>query len=209
MRGESITFSYLGGIADSGLGGIPLIPLGRWLLGLSVVLLAAGIFLGGKRKIALLEQVRFGSRRHWWNAQFGGLLFCGAAACLFYECVVQGADTLFHLPWPEEMDGSLVLILWLVHMETLVGAFGLLDITKFGRLAPAILFLLEVLTFVTGVFFRGLSKYMFGTWGMYVQSSRVRAVDGFSPAAVLVLEGTMLLVIWKMGAVLAERGSRG
>ena len=125
MRGESITFSYLGGIADSGLGGIPLIPLGRWLLGLSVVLFAAGIFLGGKRKIALLEQVRFGSRRHWWNAQFGGLLFCGAAACLFYECVIQGADTLLHLPWPEEMDGGLVLILWLVHMETLVGAFGL------------------------------------------------------------------------------------
>ena len=137
MRGESITFSYLGGIADSGLGGIPLIPLGRWLLGLSVVLFAAGIFLGGKRKIALLEQVRFGSRRHWWNAQFGGLLFCGAAACLFYECVIQGADTLLHLPWPEEMDGGLVLILWLVHMETLVGAFGLLDITKFGRFAPA------------------------------------------------------------------------
>lgn len=209
MRGESITFSFLGGIADSGLGGIPLIPLGRWLLGLSVVLFAAGIFLGGKRKIALLEQVRFGSRRHWWNAQFGGLLFCGAAACLFYECVIQGADTLLHLPWPEEMDGGLVLILWLVHMETLVGAFGLLDITKFGRFAPAILFLLEVLTFVTGVFFRGISKYMFGTWGMYVQSSRVRAADGFSPAAVLVLEETMLLVIWKMGTVLAERGSRG
>ncbi len=71
-------------------------------------------------------------------------------------------------------------------------------------LAPAFLFVTEVSTYVVGFYRWNLSKYMFGNWGMYVQSSRVEKVYGFSPAAVMLFECLMITGVWRLGVVLVE-----
>lgn len=204
MRG-SMVYDFLGGIEHPGYMQIPLIPLGRWLLGLVFILFVAGIWLGEKRSIAVLEQVRYGSRKRWWNAQFWRTFQVGAAGCLGYGACMLGLDCWFHLLGWEVTEWALILVLWMVHMEVMVSLLCLLDITKERGIAPALLSMTEVLTFSAGFFNWGLAKYMFGNWGMYVQSNRIEPEYGFSPPVVLVLECLLIMAAWKSGMALIRR----
>lgn len=207
MRG-SMVYDFLGGIEYSDYLQIPLIPLGRWLLGLALILFIAGVWLGEKRSISVLEQVRYGSRRCWWNAQFWKVFLVGALGCLGYRLLMGSLDHWFHLPKLEAAEGTLILILWLVHMEVLVSMLCLLDITELREIAPAFISLIELLTFSIGFFNWGLAKFMFGSWGMYVQSNKVEPEYGFSPAVVLILECLLVMAVWKSGTILIKRRER-
>lgn len=90
-------------------------------------------------------------------------------------------------------------------MLTLASIYCLLDLTAFRNLAPAFLFVTEVSTYTVGFYWWNLSKYMFGNWGMYLQSDRVEKIYGFSPMAVMLSECMMIIAVWKAGEVLLER----
>lgn len=207
---KGFVYDYLAGIEFPGVGSIyfgriPLISLGRWLLGVAVILFVTGIYLSRRRQIALLEMVRFGGRKSWWSAQFRELFLTGVSACFCYALCMKGLDLLRHSPKLQGVEELLILLLWLVHMMTLSSIFCLLDLTAFRQIAPAFLFVTEVSTYTVGFYWWNLSKFMFGNWGMYVQSSRVEDVYGFSPGAVMVLECLMIAAARKIGAVVIEK----
>ena len=184
---------------------IPMIPLGRWLMGVAVILFITGICLSRRRQISVLEMVRFGARKGWWNAQFRKLLLVGASACFCYGFCMKGMDLLFRLPGERGTEELLIFLLWSVHMMTMMSIFCLSDLTAFRHLIPAALFVTEVSTYTVGFYWWNLSKFMFGNWGMYVQSSRVEDVYGFSPGAVMVSECLMIAAARKIGAAVIER----
>lgn len=207
---KGFVYDYLAGVEFAGpesiyFGRIPLIPLGRWLMGVALVLFIAGIYLERRRQISLFEIVRFGKRGRWWNAKFLNLFPTAAAECFCYVFCLKGLDLILHSPKRRGTEEMLILLLWLIHMMTLAGIFCLLDLTSFRRMAPAFLLVTEVSTYTVGFYWWDLSKFMFGNWGMYVQSSRAEKVYGFSPAAVVFLECLMIAGTWKAGATLSER----
>lgn len=210
---KGFVYDYLAGIEYPGpdsiyFGRIPLIPLGRWLLGVAVILFVAGVYLNRRRQILVLEMVRFGGRKSWWNAQFWNLFTVGTAGCFCYEFCMKGLDLFWHSPKIPGMEEVWILLLWLVHMVTLVSVFCVLDLTGFRQTAPALLFVTEVSTYTVGFYWWNLSKFMFGNWGMYLQSSRAEEVYGFSPAAVMILECVMIVIFWRIGAAILERRER-
>ena len=207
---KGFVYDYLAGVEFPGIGSIyfgriPLIPLGRWLLGVAVILFVTGIYLSRRRQISLLEMVRFGGRRSWWSARFWNLFLTGVPACFCYAFCLKGLDLLRHSPKLQGLEEVLILLLWLVHMMTLSSIFCLLDLTAFRQMVPAFLFVTEVSTYTVGFYWWNLSKFMFGNWGMYVQSSRVEDVYGFSPGAVMVSECLMIAAARKIGAAVIER----
>lgn len=209
---KGFVYDYLAGVEFPGcgsiwLGMIPLIPLGRWLMGVALVLFMTGIYLERRRRIALFEIVRFGERKRWWNAKFLNLFPTAAAGCFCYGFCLKGLDLIRHSPKRQGTEEILILLLWLIHMMTLAGIFCLLDLMSFRHMAPAFLFVTEVSTYTVGFYRWDLSKFMFGNWGMYVQSNRVEKVYGFSPAAVVFFECLMIAGVWKAGALLVERRS--
>lgn len=208
--GEGFVYDYLAGVEFPAWGSVysgvvPLIPLGRWLMGIAVILFITGIYLSRRRQIFLLETARLGGRKNWWNKQFRNLFLVGMARCLCYASGMKGLDLFLHLPGVGGMEELLILLLWLVHMMTLASIFCLLDLTAFRQMTPAFLFVTEVSTYTVGFFWWDLSKFMFGNWGMYVQSTKVERIYGFSPAAVVLLQCLMIVVIWRLGGVLLER----
>lgn len=210
---KGFVYDYLAGIEYPGpdsiyFGRIPLIPLGRWLLGVAVILFVAGVYLNRRRQILVLEMVRFGGRKSWWNAQFWNLFAVGTAGCFCYEFCMKGLDFFRRSPKIPGMEEVWILLLWLVHMVTLVSVFCVLDLTGFRQTAPALLFVTEVSTYTVGFYWWNLSKFMFGNWGMYLQSSRAEEVYGFSPAVVMILECVMIVIFWRIGAAILERRER-
>lgn len=202
---KGFVYDYLAGVEFPGIGSIyfgriPLIPLGRWLLGMAVILFVAGIYLNRRRQIAAFEMVRFGGRKSWWNAQFWDIFSVSAAACLCCIFCMKGLDLVLHLPGAQGMEEILIFLLWSVHMITLAGLLSLFDLTAFRELAPAFLFVTEVSTFTAGFYWWNLSKFMFGNWGMYVQSDRVETVYGFPPGAVMIVECVIILAAWHVGS---------
>ena len=207
---EGFVYDYLAGIEFPAWGSmysgvIPLIPLGRWLMGIAVILFITGIYLSRRRQIFLLETARLGGRKNWWNVQFWNLFLVGTAGCFCYALCMKGLNFFLHLQGVRGMEEILILLLWLVHMMTLASIFCLLDLTAFWQPAAAFLFVTEVSTYTVGFYRWNLSKFMFGNWGMYVQSTRVEKTYGFSPAAVMLLQCVMIVVIWKLGGVLLEK----
>lgn len=207
---KGFVYDYLAGVdfpvyGDFYGGVIPMIPLGRWLMGAAVILLVTGIYLSRRRQILAFEMVRFGGRKSWWNAQFWNLFLTGAAACLCYEFCMKGLDLLLHLPGETGIEEILIFLLWLVHMMTMAGIFCLADLTVSRRLAPAALFVTEVSTFTVGFYHWHLAKFMFGNWGMYVWSSRVKKAYGFSPGAVMILQCVMILMVWRAGTLIVRK----
>lgn len=207
---KGFLYDYLGGIEypDAGsiyFGRIPLIPMGRWLMGVAVILFITGIYLSRRRQIFVFEMVRLGGKKSWWNTEFRDLFPAAAAGCLCYACCMKGLDFFGKYAGIQGKEEILMMLLWLVHMLTLASIFCLLDLAGFRHVTPAVLFMTEVSTYTVGFYWWDISKYMFGNWGMYLQSDRVEGVYGFSPAAVILLEGLMIAAAWKMGALLLER----
>lgn len=207
---KGFVYDYLAGIEYPGIdsiyfGRIPLIPLGRWLMGMAVILFVTGIYLSRRRQISVFEMVRFGGRKSWWNAKFRNLFPMGAAACFCYEFCMKGLDLFLHCQEPQGMEEILIFLLWLVHMMTAASIFCLFDLTAFRAMAPAFLLVTEVSTFTVGFYNWNLSKFMFGNWGMYLQSDRIEKTYGFSPGAVMIFQCLIILAVWRAGFWIADR----
>lgn len=199
---EGFMYDFLAGIDYFGFSGG---HLAKWLAGIVFLLFGAGLWLEEKRKIMPFEMVRFESRKQWWNARFRDLFLKGTAGCVLYAFCMMGLDCLSGKTKPDGAEEIWILLLWLVHMMVIVSMFCVLSLTKMRTAAAALLFVTEVSSFIVGFYLRNLSKYMFGCWGMYRQSSLEEALFGFSPAAVLILESLMILAARQFGMKMLER----
>ena len=175
----------------------------RWLLPISVCLLAEGICLEKWRKIEPLSCYRYETVKIWWRQKFvKGLLYgIFAAAVLFITAVA--VDIMSAVRFSDEIWK--VLVLWLAHIMTIISLFLVLDLTKFKKIAPAILLLLEGCTFLAGFRFPGKARFMFGMWGMYFQSEWHFGEAGVLVLPSLMAEGILFVLSYLAGRVLLER----
>ena len=187
--GMNLFFQFFAGIPMEETDQLPLLPLGRWILPVGIYILMSGFYLGADRKNRRFVMVRYVRVRKWWknyflkNMLYGGL----AAVSLLFLGGFAATLTSQKLPGkPEEIIQ--ILLLWTVHGMMLLALFLVMDITKIRNSVPAVLLLLEGMTFLYGYRNKMTACYMFGTWGMYAQSSFYDCTYGFSAVCVIGLQ---------------------
>lgn len=182
---------------------ISLGSLARWLFGFALTFLAVGAVTAGKRQIGMYTVVRHKNKRSWWKHHFLSCVFSGLAAALFYWMVLHILDRSLGLAAREPVQEALILLLWLAHVLIMLCMYCFLDQTVLWKFAAVILLMAEALTLVIAFFsclyFRNISKFMFGAWGMYMQSKWGDAVDGFSVLPVLFTECSMMVLSFLAG----------
>lgn len=176
--GRELFFLFFAGVPAEDTGGFPLYPLGRWLFPLSICLLAVGFRMERSRASRLFAVIRYGKRGKWWTAHFCRHLLYGVltgaallASGLLVQLLLTGTQ-----PDRQGMEAmAAVCILWIVHMMTLLALFFFMELfmktAEQRNLIPPALLLLEGMSFLYGHYHREAARFMFGSWGMYTQSS--------------------------------------
>lgn len=205
---QSMILNFFGGVSQDGFSWKidfeqVLFELARWLLPISVCLLSEGVCLERWRKIEPLSRYRYETVKKWWRQKFVKSLLSGiaAASVLFVTAIavdIMRAAGESGIVWQ-------VLALWLAHMMTILSFFLVLDLTKFKRLAPAILLVAEGFTFLVGFRFPGKARFMFGMWGMYFQSQWHFGERGVLVLPALIAEGILSVLSYLAGRALLER----
>lgn len=208
MMEQGIVFSFFGGVSQDGFSWAVdfdkvLLELARWLLPIGICLLAEGACMEKWRRIEPLSCCRHGTVKMWWRRKFVRSLLHGisAAAVLFLAAAV--ADLMGAVGVSGEMGR--VFLLWFVHVVSIMALFPVLDLTRFRRLAPAILLLLEGVTFLAGFQSMGTARFMYGMWGMYFQSDWYHGGTGVPVLSSLMLEGALPVLGYLAGGILLER----
>ena len=99
---------------------------------------------------------------------------------------------------------SVIFVLWAVHTMTLSALFLFLETLRIKKMIPAGLLLLEGLTFLSGFRIRKSARFMFGVWGMYVQSNLYEDMYGFSIISVIIVQGTIIIACYWLGSYLLK-----
>lgn len=94
---------------------------------------------------------------------------------------------------------SVIFVLWTVHAMTLSAIFLFMETLRIKKMIPAGLLLLEGLTFLSGFHFRKSARFMFGVWGMYVQSNLYEDMYGFSIISVIIVQITIVVACYWIG----------
>lgn len=201
----SLFFRLFEGVPMNEMDIFPLVPLGCWLLPIGVYLLVIVFRLGMDTQNRRFVIVRCGRIQKWWKCFFLRNLLRGglAAVCLL---VLGEIIDLFAL---QIFTGSLkeisvIFILWIVHAMTLSALFLFLETLRIKKMIPAGLLLLEGLTFLCGFHFRKSARFMFGVWGMYVQSNLYEDMYGFSIISVIIAQVTIIIVCYLLGGCLLK-----
>lgn len=205
MRSD-IFFRFFAGIPMDELDAFPLVPLGRWLFPVGIYLLTAGFWLGMDRKNRRFVVIRYGRIQKWWKAFFmKNILYGGIAAIVIL--FLTGITGLFLSEWlpkqPQMVIG--VVVLWTIHGMVFMALFLLMDLTKMRRIAPSVLLFMEGITFLYGYRNRGAARFMFGTWGMYLQSDLHDASYGFPAAGVIAAEISCIAACYLAGGYMLKR----
>ena len=205
---QSTVLNFFGGVSEDGLNWAVnfekvLIELTRWLLPIGICLLAEGFCMEKWKKIEPLSCCRYETVKIWWRHKFFRNLLYGIsmAAVLFLAAIA--VDTLRAVNFYGEVWK--VFVLWFVHVITIMSFFIILDLTKFRTLAPAILLLLEVVTFLAGFQSIRAARFMYGMWGMYFQSEWYFGEMGVSVVPSLIIQGILLVIGYLIGSLLLER----
>jgi len=186
---------------------ISLGQIARWLFGFALIFLVVGAVITGKRQIGMYTVVRHPNKRSWWQHHFLSCVLSGLVAAVFYWMVLYILDRSLWLDAGEPVRETMILLLWLTHVLLMLCMYCFLDQTPLSKLAAVILLMAEALTLVIAFFFClyfvNISKFMFGTWGMYMQSKWADAVNGFSVFPVLLTECGMMALsffagLWRM-----------
>lgn len=203
--GTTIFWQFFTGIPMDEIDTVPLVPFGKWLVPIGVYLLIAGSFLEQRRKNETLVCYRYGSRKRWWRSHFWRGIFGGALLAVLLLLIAVMADMVF---FPRENTLAVIFTaggLWLIHMTGMLSMFMWLDLQKIRRVIPAALLLLEGVTFLIGFRMKEIAHAMFGTWGMYVQSSRYDNISGFSIGGIIAAEFLLIAAGWLYGRIILER----
>ncbi len=200
--GQSMLLNFFGGVSQDGSGWAAdfervFYELARWLVPIGICLLAEGIWLEKWRKIDLLSRYRYKTVHAWWRRKFvkGLLNGCFTAVVLFFAAMV--VDVAGGVGIVEE--GWEALVLWLTHIVTIISFFLVLDLGSLRGLAPAILLLLEGVTFLLGFVHVGTARFMYGMWGMYFQSEWYFGGTGIPVLFSLLAEGILLMFAYLIG----------
>ena len=197
----SLFFQLFAGVPMDETGTFPLVPLGCWLFPVGIYLLIIGFRFGMSKQNRHFAIVRYGRIQKWWKHYFLGNLWNGAfaAVCLLALCKV--IDLLASQKFTGNLkEISVILVLWTVHTVTLSALFLLLETLKIKKMIPAAILLLEGLTFLGGFYFRKNAKFMFGVWGMYVQSNLCGGMYGFSIISIIIVQITIIIVCYWLGS---------
>lgn len=213
---HGVFLSFFGGVSQDGSCWMidfdkVLLELARWLLPIGICLLAEGVCLEEWRKIEPLSCYRYEMVRIWWRQKFVKNLAYGifVAAVLLIMAImvdIMSAAGFSGLLWKEAWKA---LILWFVHLMTILSLFLVLDMTDLRRLAPAILLLFEGFTFLVGFQSLGIARFMYGMWGMYFQSEWYYGETGMPVSISLMAEGALLVFSYLAGRFLLRRQCGG
>ena len=99
---------------------------------------------------------------------------------------------------------SVIFVLWTVHAMTLSAIFLFMETLRIKKMIPAGLLLLEGLTFLSGFHFRKSARFMFGVWGMYVQSNLYEDMYGCSMISVMIVQATIIIICYWLGSYLLK-----
>lgn len=207
---QSIVFLFFGGVSQDGISWAVdydkvLYELARWLLPVGICLLAEGVRLEKWRKIEQLSCYRYETIKVWWRQKyFGGLVYGILAAAVLF-IIAMAADLVNTGGIPDE--GWKVFVLWIAHMATILSFFLVLDLSGLGKPAPAVLLLLEGLTFLAGFAYVGAARFMFGMWGMYFQSRWYYGDRGVSVLSSLITEGILIMFGYLTGKIIVKEGA--
>lgn len=201
-----IFFRFFAGISMEEMDTFPLIPLGFWLLPIGIWLLAVGFYLGRDRKNRRFAVIRYGGTQKWWRHYFfkhmvygfvwtGFLPFAGMLAQLFVSHRMMGSV----------QAAAGVYMLWIVHGMVFLALYLFLDTTRMKKMLPSMLLLLEGTTFLYGWRNKMAAHFMFGTWGMYRQSSFYDRMGGFSAICMIVLQIAIIACIYLLGHYCLKR----
>ena len=208
---QGIVLNYFGGVAQEFDWAIDfdkvLLELARWLLPIGICLLAEGICMEKWRKIEPLSCCRYETVKMWWRQKYVRSLLQGisVAAVLFIAAIV--ADVIGAVDFSGEEWK--VFLLWFVHVVLILSFFLVMDLTRFRKYAPAILLLLEGVTFLAGFQSVSTARFMYGMWGMYFQSNWNLGETGVPVVSSLMFEGVLLVLGYLTGGVLLKRMIQG
>ncbi|MDE7274488.1 MAG: hypothetical protein K2N95_15785 [Lachnospiraceae bacterium] len=205
---QSILFNFFGGVSQDGFSWMVdfdkvLLELARWLLPIGICLLAEGVGIEKWRKIEPLSRCRYGTVKIWWRQKYRKSLLYGIFAAVVLWIAAIAADRINAVDFSDNIWK--MFLLWFAHSMTIMSFFLILDLTKLRRLAPAILLLLEGVTFLVGFQSIEAARFMYGMWGMYFQSTWHYSETGVSVLSSLVMEGVLMVLGYLAGQMLLER----
>lgn len=203
--GMTLFFRLFAGVPVDEMDAFPLVPLGCWLFPIGIYLLAIGYRLGMDKQNRRFVIVRCGWIQKWWKHYFLRALWNGAFAAVSLLALFQMVDLFAFQAFTGNLkEISVIFVLWTVHAMALSSLFLFLETLRIKKMIPAALLLLEGFTFLSGFHFRKSARFMFGSWGMYVQSNLYEDMYGFSVISVIIVQAIIMIVCYWLGGYLLK-----
>jgi hypothetical protein len=209
--GMSLFYQLFAGVPMNEMDAFPLIPLGRWLFMIGIYLLIMGVYLGRSRQNQQFIMIRYGFIQKWWQQYFFKNLFGGLLTSAVLLGMIKLIDRLLGTRFVVSLKEIVMIsILWTIHTVVLLALFLFLEVLGLRKMTPALLLLLEGLTFLSGFRVKKIARLMFGSWGMYVQSSIYENKYGFSIIIVIAIQSVIVVGCYLLGRyVLKNKGMEG
>lgn len=196
----SLFFQLFAGVAMDEMDTLLLVPLGCWLFPIGIYLLVLGFQLGMDKQNRRFVIIRCGWIQKWWKHFFLRNLLNGVFAAVSLLTIFKMIDLFaLHMFTGNLKEISVIFVLWTVHAMTLSAIFLFMETLRIKKMIPAGLLLLEGLTFLSGFHFRKSARFMFGVWGMYVQSNLYEDMYGFSIISVIIVQITIVVACYWIG----------
>lgn len=201
----SLFFQLFAGVPMDEMDTFPLVPLGCWLFPIGIYLLIISFRLDRDKQNRCFVIVRYGWIQKWWKHYFLRNLLNGIFVTVSLLTLFKLIDLfVLHMFTGNLKEMSVIFVLWAVHTMTLSALFLFLETLRIKKMIPAGLLLLEGLTFLSGFRFRKSARFMFGVWGMYVQSNLYEDMYGFSIISVIIVQGTIIIACYWLGSYLLK-----
>lgn len=201
----SLFFQLFAGVPMDEMDTFPLVPLGCWLFPIGIYLLVIGFRIGMDKQNRRFVIVRCGWIQKWWKLFFLRNLLNGVFVAVSLLALFKIIDLFaLHMFTGNRKEISVIFVLWIVHAMTLSALFLFLEILRIKKMIPVGLLLLEGLTFLSGFHFKKSARFMFGVWGMYVQSNLYEDMYGFSIISVIITQVTIIIVCYWLGSYLLK-----
>lgn len=207
---QSIFWQFFSGIPIEEieiLGKVPLLAFGRWFFPIGVYLLIAGSHIEKRRDNETFVCYRYGSRKRWWTNWFWKELVYGVLLAILVMLPIIGMDIAFSRANNKVYEIISMMGLWILHIISMLALFLGLDMKKEKRAVPAALLLLEGMTILIGCSHRKIVHFMYGIWGMYVQSNLYDNTNGFMAGRIILIEVLLIVISWMLGRIIVKERS--
>ncbi len=197
---RSLFFQLFAGVPMDEMDVFPLVPLGRWLFTIGMYLLVISFLSGRMKQNRQFVMIRYGWIQKWWKHHFLRNLLGGVLSAMVLLGVFQSIDLFIMQNRAGSMkETAMVVLLWTVHGITLLALFLFMETINMEKIIPAAILLLEGLTFLIGYRYKWFARFMFGSWGMYVQSNLYENVYGFSVISVIAVQAVIIAGCYLLG----------